>query len=102
MEALPYSILYDQQFVYSMAGMLSNFSDLLHLLGENLQTLLDGLFKPKSNFADCPERPSNKIRISLRDIFFELIQNWLVIFVVDDTDENLTALTKSYIFSFLM
>lgn len=71
--------------------MLGHFFDFLNLLREDLQTFFDGLLESEGDLADGTQRPADEVGVSLGDVLLELVEDWLVVLVVNDADEDLSA-----------
>lgn len=76
-----------------MCSVFCHLPDLLDLLSQNFQTLFNRLFKPYGYLADSSEGSSDEVWVSLRDVFLELVEDWFIVLVVDNSNQNLSELT---------
>lgn len=67
-------------------------SDFLDFFGNDAHTFLHTLFVPDCNFAHCSDTLLDEFRVNFIHVLFEFFQNQFVVFVVNDSRENLDLL----------
>lgn len=94
--------MYDDELVHNMLSMSSNMPGFFDLPSKDAETFLNRSVISDGNFPNSIDTFLNKFRINFIKILSELINDCLIVFVIDNSNQNFTKLENTYIFSFLM